>query len=974
MAPITARRDALAADLAASIRGEVLFGAGDRALYATDSSNYRQLPIGVVRPLDTEDLVAAVAACHRHGAPITMRGAGTGLAGQTCNTAVVIDASRHLDRVIAIDPVARTATVQPGVVLDDLRARAGKHGLTFGPDPATHNRCTLGGMLGNDSCGVHSVMAGRTSDNVVGLEVLTYDGVRLRVGATDDDELARRIAAGGREGAIYAEMRDIRDRYAEQVRARFPGIPRLVSGFALDRLLPERGFDVARALVGTEGTCVVVLEATLRLVPSPAGRALLVLGYPEIFTATDAVPSILATGPIGLEGFDGRFVEDLRRTSLHVADLDLLPPGGAWLFVEYGEDTAEGAAERAREMLDRLERQGSLAQSRILSDRREQARAWDVRESALGATAVVPGSARSWPGWEDSAVAPDRLSAYLRDLDALLDRYGYDRAFYGHFGQGCTHLRIDFDLKTDPGIARFRAFVEEAAHLVVRHGGSLSGEHGDGQSRAELLPLMFGDDLVEAFRRFRAAWDPDGKMNPGKVIDPLPIDRDLRLRVRPDAPRPATWFHYTRDEGDVSLAAERCVGVGLCRREEGGVMCPSYMATHEERHSTRGRARLLWELMHGDELPDAWRNDDVRDALDLCLACKGCKGECPVNVDMATLKAEYLAHYYEGRMRPVQAYSMGFIHWWSRLAARAPGLVNAAAGAPLLSRIGKRMLGIDARRRTPRFAKRTFRSEWAAGWRPAGPNPGGAPDQGSHEVLLFPDTFNNHFHPEVSRAAADVLAAAGYRVSIPGRELCCGRPLYDWGMLDRAKRLLRQDLAALRPQILAGTPIVVLEPSCASVFRDELPDLFPDRDDARRLASQVVLLDELLARDGTLPSAALERRALVQGHCHHQSILGMGPLTEAMGRVGLDAEILNAGCCGMAGSFGFERGEHCDVSLRIGERSLLPAVRSADEDTLVVSDGFSCREQIEQTTGRRVHHPAEVLAMALRRDVPAAGD
>ncbi|HEX3129134.1 MAG TPA: FAD-binding and (Fe-S)-binding domain-containing protein, partial [Thermoanaerobaculia bacterium] len=616
-------------DLRLAVRGEVRFDSGSRALYATDASNYRQIPIGVVVPKGPDDVEAAMAVCLRHGAPVLGRGGGTSLAGQACNVAVVLDVSRHLSRILEIDPERRLARVEPGVVLDKLRQEAARHGLTFGPDPATHAWCTLGGMIGNNSCGAHSLTTGRTSDNVESLEILTYGGLRLKVGATPDAELDRIVRSGGRRGEIYSGLRNLRDRYAKRIRERFPNIPRRVSGYNLDELLPERGFHVARALTGTEGTCAMILEATVRLVPAPRGRVLLVLGYEDVFAAADHVLEILEARPIGLEGMDRFLVEnDFTRRAFRDT-LSGLPPGGAWLMAEFedGDDR-----ETARQLAGRL---GGL----LLEDPAAQAAVWSVREAAVGTTSRDPRLGDAWPGWEDAAVAPARLSVYLRDFKALLGRFGYGAALYGHFGEGCIHARINFDLATAEGATRYRAFLEEAADLVVSHGGSLSGEHGDGQCRGELLARMFGEDLCDAFREFKTLWDPDGRMNPGKVIDPRPLDADLRVRT--PLQETETALRFPADDGRLSRAVLRCVGVGRCRREGTGVMCPSWQATGEEKHSTRGRARLLFEMLSGEVIQDGWRSEEVREALDLCLSCKGCRSDCPAGVDMASYKAEF---------------------------------------------------------------------------------------------------------------------------------------------------------------------------------------------------------------------------------------------------------------------------------------------------------------------------------------------
>jgi FAD/FMN-containing dehydrogenase/Fe-S oxidoreductase len=941
---------ALEDDLRRSLRGEVRFDAGHRALYATDASNYRQVPIGVVVPVDDEDLIAAVAACRRHGAPIVHRGAGTSLAGQCCNVAVVIDASRHLTGVREIDPERRIARVRPGTVLDDLRGSALRHGLTFGPDPATHGWCTVGGMIGNNSCGVHSLTTGRTSDNVEELEILTYDGLRLRVGATPEAEIDRIVRTGGRRGEIYRCLRELRDRYAGLIRERFPRLSRRVSGFNLDDLLPERGFHVARALAGTEGTCVTFLEATVRLTPAPKARVLAVLGYPDVVSAAESVPEVLKAEPIGLEGMDRFLVDNEFTRRSYRETLALLPQGDAWLLAEFGGESREEALERARRL---MVREGAL----LVESPAEQARFWQVREVAVATTSRDPRLGDGWPGWEDSAVPPEGFASYLRELLALLAGHGLGAALYGHFGEGCLHARIDFDFRTPGGIRTYRTFMEEAADLVVAHGGSLSGEHGDGQQRGELLPRMFGEELVQAFREFKAIWDPGNRMNPGKKVNPYPLDADLRPALR--LANPPTAFQFPGDigpgdSGGFARAVTRCVGVGRCRRATGGIMCPSFQATREEQHSTRGRARLLFEMLEGEVVRDGWRSEEVREALDLCLSCKGCRAECPAGVDMASYKAEFLHHHYAGRPRPRSAYAMGLIPWWARLASRFPGVANGMTQGPF-SGILKKLGGVHPDRRLPAFARRTFREEFS-------PSGGGRPT-----VLLWPDTFTNFFQPHIAHAAVEVLEAAGHRVGIPGRVLCCGRPLYDFGMLDLARRQLRQILEALRPEIEAGLPVVGLEPSCVAVFRDELINLFPEDEAARRLSAQTFTLAEFLVREGFEPPRRSRRQApaIVQGHCHHHSVMGLDADRTLLSRLGLDFRILDAGCCGMAGAFGFEA-EHHAVSLAVAGQALLPAVRAAGPEVLILADGFSCREQISQLTGRRPRHLAEAVREALR--------
>ncbi|HET7584018.1 MAG TPA: FAD-binding and (Fe-S)-binding domain-containing protein [Gemmatimonadaceae bacterium] len=969
---------ALEARLRANLRGEVRFTDGDRALYATDASNYRQTPIGVVIPRDVDDVVTTIAIARELHAPVLPRGCGTSLAGQCCNVAVVLDFTKYMHQVLDVDAELRLARARPGAILDSVRDAARAHGLTFGPDPATHDHCTIGGMIGNNSCGVHSVMASfagtgaRTSDNIRELDIVTYDGHRMRVGPTSEEDLQRIILAGGRRAEIYARLKRLRDRYGDLIRERYPHIPRRVSGYNLDELLPENGFNVARALAGSEGTCVTILEATLELIPEPPVRSLLVLGYPDVFAAGAHVPTVLRYRPIACEGIDDQLVHYMERKGLHARDVQILPEGNGWLLVEFGGSTREEADQFAHDLMDELRRAPDAPSMKLFDDPDEEHVIWAVRESGLGATAFVPQLPDTWPGWEDSAVHPDHLAGYLRDLRALFDKYGYQAALYGHFGQGCVHCRIPFDLVTHEGVANFRAFMEEASDLVLRYGGSLSGEHGDGQARAELLPKMFGEELMGAFREFKSLWDPEWRMNPGKVVSPYPLDSNLRIGTEYHPASPETHFHFPADRGDFSRAALRCVGVGECRRVGGGTMCPSYMVTREEKHSTRGRARLLFEMLRGETITDGWQSEAVKDALDLCLSCKGCKSDCPLNVDMATYKAEFLSHYYDEHRRPRSAYAFGLIPLWARAASHAPGLVNFLTQTPGLRSVAKAVAGIAPERGIPRFAATTFRERFGAqrenrtgGSAASGAAPSARRD-GNPDVLLWTDTFNNHFHPDTLGAAVDVLEDAGFHVRVPAATLCCGRPLYDYGMLDRARSWLQHTVRALRSDIEAGTPVVVLEPSCAAVFRDELLNLLPHDADAQRLSAQTFLLSELLAEHAPhYRPPTLHRKAVVHGHCHHTSVMKFTAEQEVLDAMGLDYELPPSGCCGMAGGFGFER-EHYDVSVRCGERVLLPAVRAAGRDTLIIADGFSCREQIAQGTGRRALHLADVLQLAIR--------
>jgi FAD/FMN-containing dehydrogenase/Fe-S oxidoreductase len=950
-------------DLRHAIRGEVRFDRGSRALYAADGSNYRQIPIGLVVPRSAEDVIAAVAVCRKYDAPILPRGAGTSLAGQCCNVAVVLDFTKYMNRILEIDPSRRFARVQPGVVLDSLRNAAEAHHLTFGPDPSTHSRCTLGGMIGNNSCGTHSLLAGKTVDNVEELHILLYDGTELSVGATSAGQLDAIVAGGGRRGEIYAGLRTIRDRYADQIRARFPRIPRRVSGYNLDELLPESGFHVARALVGTEGTCAVVLEAKVTLIHSPEHRSLVGLGFDDAFQAADHVPEMLEFKPIGLEGFEGAIIDGLRKKA--APNLDLLPDGRGILLVEFGFDDPQEARQTALRFIERMKQLPGAPSARLYSN--SEARAvWRIRESGPRAAAAAPGAPLEWEGWDDSAVAPDKLGAYLRDLRALLDEYHYQTAFYGHFGHGCIHMRVNFDLFTDMGIRSYGEFVERAADLVVSYGGSLSGEHGDGQSRGALLPRMFGDELIGAFREFKAVWDPGNKLNPHKVVDAyLPME-NLRLGADYAPLQPRTYFSFPDDGGSLARATLRCIGLGECRKHETGSMCPSYMVTLEEEHSTRGRAHMLFELLQGEVVRDGWKDEHVKHALDLCLSCKACKSECPTNVDIATYRAEFLAHYYEGRRRPLHAYAFGLVDRWLQLGSLAPRLANLFVRAPGFHHAIRRLLHLAPERRLPQLSPVSFQ-RWArrSGVRTTAVAPLPRRDARPVPVMLWVDTFNNYLHPETTRAALAVLQTAGCEVAIPERRLCCGRPLYDFGLLDRAKTYLRSIMDALGDQIDAGVPLIVLEPSCASVFRDELHNLFPADPRATRLRNQTFLLAEFLeSRHLSFQPPRLARTVVLHGHCHQKAMMKMGDEESLLRKMGVELQSLDSGCCGMAGAFGFEAGKFA-VSQAIGERVLLPAVRAAHADTLIVSDGFSCREQIRQATGRTAIHLAEAIQIAL---------
>lgn len=953
--------EVLEKELRAGIKGEVRFDRGSRAAYSMDASNYRQIPIGLVIPRDEADVLAAVTVCRKFGAPILSRGGGTSLAGQGCNVAVVLDFSKYFNQILELNPEGRFARVQPGLVLDTLRDAAEKHGLTFAPDPSTHNRCTLGGMIGNNSSGTHSLMGGKVQDNIEEMRVLLYDGTILTVGPTSDQELTRIVHENGRRGQIYSELVRLRNRYGDLARARFAKIPRRVSGYNFDELLPETPFNVARALVGSEGTCVIVLEAKVRLVHSPRYKSLVCLGFKDVFVAADSVPAILEFKPIALEGFEGDVLTVMRQKDLQPENIALLPPGDGYLLAEFGGNTAVAADAEADKLVSWLRKQSEPPVIKVVRDPGEVKRIWKVREASNGGTTVIPGQhSITHEGWEDAAVHPRVLGPYLRDYKALLAKYRYKGWYYGHFGEGCVHQRVTFDLETDRGVRTFRRFLEEAADLVVRYGGSISGEHGDGHARAFLYEKMFGAELVEGFRRFKKLWDPDNKLNPGKVVDPYPPEAFLKLGADYNPAQVKTHFHFPDDQGSLEKATQRCVGVGACRKTDAGTMCPSYQVTREEIHSTRGRAHLLFEMLRGELLTGSWRDQEVKESMDLCLSCKGCKSECPTNVDIATYKSEFLSHYYEGRLRPLNHYAFGFIDRWARLASFAPKLANAINSAPAVNRIARAVLHVAEQREIPKFAKETF-----VNWVRKQPDSTGS----RGEVVLFADTFNNYFRPNTARSAWEILRSAGFSVHVPQshRHLCCGRPLYDFGLLGAAKKYLQRVLNALEPYVNSGLPVIMLEPSCASVFRDELRGLFPHHSVAYRLRQQTFTLSSFLHTQvpNYEPPRLPGRKVLLHGHCHHKAVLKFSDEEALLRRMGVALKSLDSGCCGMAGPFGFEKTK-INIAQALGERVLLPAVRAADSDTIVVTDGFSCREQIVQNTGREPLHIAEVLQMALK--------
>ncbi|SEP23294.1 FAD-binding and (Fe-S)-binding domain-containing protein [Trujillonella endophytica] len=938
-----------ATELGAALRRAGLTDVDDsglaRALYSSDGSLYRVLPRAVVRPRHPDELVAVLEVCRSLGVPLTARGAGTSIAGNAVGTGVVVDTSRYLTRVRSIDAEARTATVDPGVVQAALQSAVRPHGLRFGPDPSTHNRCTVGGMIGNNACGSRALGYGRTSDNVVGLDVVTGGGERLTFGAgpvagsATLDRLQQLVA--GDLAAIRTEL----GRFGRQV-----------SGYSLEHLLPERGFDVARALVGSEGTLALVLGATVRLVADAPYRGLVVLGYPSMADAADATPALLPHGPTAVEGLDERIVQRLR--DVPAAVVPDLPRGGGWLVVELTGDSVAEIEAKAKGVLADA---GAL-DSLVVTDVAQAAAIWRIREDGAGLAARTSDGRPAHAGWEDAAVPVERLGTYLREFDALLAEHDLQGVPYGHFGDGCVHVRIDFPFGREPdrGRGAYRAFVTDAAALVARHGGSISGEHGDGRARGELLASMYSGRVLSLFERVKAVFDPDDVLNPGILVRPAPVDADIRVSA---APRLTTGLAlaYPHDGGDFSNAVHRCTGVGKCRADlsaSAGVMCPSFVATREEKDSTRGRARVLQEMLAPGGPVTGWRSPEVHDALDLCLSCKGCSSDCPTGVDMATYKSEVLHQSYKGRIRPRAHYVLGRLPFWSDLAARVPRLANAMMTSRLGGRLAKWTAGVDQRRSLPAFAPRTFRAEWAA--RPAVPS---TVTSDGPPVALWVDSFTDHFAPSVARAAVAVLEDAGYRVQVTGADTCCGLTWITTGQLDAARRVLAPTVAALAPLAAAGVPIVGLEPSCTAVLRGEAKDMVPG---AEAVAAATRTLAELL-RDtpGWEPPDLTGVPVVAQPHCHHHATMGWATDEQLLRDAGAELRRLG-GCCGLAGNWGVEKGHH-DVSVAIAEHQLLPAVAALPEDGVVLADGFSCRTQLDDLAGRQGVHLAELLAQRLGR-------
>lgn len=920
-------------------------------MYSADAGIYRVPPRTVVFPRHTDEIEGTLTVARELGVPITARGAGTSCAGNAVGPGIVIDTSRYLGRVLDVDRESATAVVEPGTIHATLQGRAREVGLRFGPDPSSHTRCTVGGMIGNNACGNRALGYGRTSDNIVGMELLTAAGTRLS---------ATTGVAGGPpsltgDDALVAELGRLTDDHLDTIRTTFGTFGRQVSGYALEHLVPERGRDIGRMVVGSEGTLAVVTQATVRLVTDPPATALAVLGFPDIYAAGDVAHLLKGLGAVAAEGIDSRIV-DVVRTRRGPGAVPDLPKGAAWMLVEVpGEGRADALA-----AADRVCREIGALDAAVVTDPAHAKALWKIREDGAGLSARSPRDRPAHAGWEDAAVPPARLGDYLRAFDALIEEHDVQGLPYGHFGDGCLHIRLDVDLDAPDATERYRRLMEEAADLVAAHGGSLSGEHGDGRARSALLPRMYGDEAMGLLGAVKHAFDPDNLLNPGILVDPVPVEADLRIPAARKVTVPLA-FGYPEDGGDFSQAVHRCTGVGKCRAAGTSttVMCPSYLATGEEKDSTRGRARALQEMLNGGTITDGWRAPEVHDALDLCLSCKGCASDCPTGIDMATYKSETLHQAYKGRLRPRSHYTLGRLPQLARLASRMPRIANAMTSLPGIKKVTLPAAGVDPRRSIPSFAPETFRS-WA---RAEGMIASAAQMAGAdHPVAIFVDSFTDHFSPDVGRSAVALLREAGFTPFVPAEALCCGLTFISTGQLDAARSTLDTAARVLAPVAAAGVPILGIEPSCTAALRHDLPRLV-DSEAARRVAARVRTVAELLGDaidEGRWRAPDLTGVEVVaQPHCHHHAVMSWSADEALLARTGASVQRLG-GCCGLAGNFGVELGHH-DVSVKVAEQQLLPAIEAASPDAVVLADGFSCQTQIADLSERSGVHLVELL-------------
>jgi FAD/FMN-containing dehydrogenase/Fe-S oxidoreductase len=980
-------------DLRRVVRGSVRFDPASLLLYSTDASMYQVEPIGVVTPRDADDVIAAFDVARRQNVALLPRGGGTSLTGQTVNRALVLDFSQHMNGVLEVNAEELWARVQPGLVQDELNHAIRDLGLLFGPDTSTSNRATLGGMLGNNSGGSHSIAYGLTVEHVLELDALLADGTRVRFGTVTPAEFEAKMRLDGSEGRIYREVAAIRAEYADEIRARYPKHWRRVAGYNLNELIgattisnrpavvagsaspdqdvggliekrvaPLNGapINMARVVVGSEGTLLTVLEAKVRLVRRPKRTAVDVIHYASIQEALESSQSILETGPYAVELTD-KLILDLARNNIEQRARAAFVQGdpGAILIVEYAGES-EGEVRSKIEALEaRRARQGFGYAAHLAYDLAEQQSIWKLRKAGLGLLLGMKGDKKPIAFVEDTCVEPKHLKEFVPRFADIFAKHDTTGAYYGHCSVGCLHIRPVIDLKTPRGLEQVKAIADEITDLVLEFGGTISSEHGDGRARSPFLERMYGPTLMRAFRRLKRAFDPDNRMNPGNIVDSPGILENLRYGIAYKTWEPKTLLDFSA-QGGFAASVEMCNGVGVCRKKLEGTMCPSYMITKDEEHSTRGRANALRAVLSG-RLPAAeFTGTRLYEVMDLCLECKGCKAECPSNVDMAKLKYEFLYHYYKANGLPLRNRMFGRVAKLSALAARTPRLSNAINALPPVRWLLEKTAGIDRRRPLPALAPETF-EQWFRRRTPPAAAPRG-------EVVLFHDTFVTYNTPEIGQAAVRLLEGAGYRVVLVDRK-CCGRPLISKGMLDEAREHAAWNVARLAPYARRGVAVVGLEPSCLLTLRDESVDLLRT-DDARVVAERSVLLEQFLLaerdRGLTLRFADGRRRALLHGHCHQKAMIGTAPTVAALKWAGYDVSEIDSGCCGMAGSFGFER-EHYDLSVALGNRRLAPAVKAADAATTVVAPGISCRQQIEHLTARRAKHPAEAVWEALAR-------
>jgi FAD/FMN-containing dehydrogenase/Fe-S oxidoreductase len=948
-------------DLRRVVNGEVRFDKMTRLLYSTDASIYQVEPIGVVLPRDKSDVQAVIEVANRHGVPLLPRGGGTSLAGQAVNRAIVLDFSPHMSQLLEVNPEERWGRIQPGLVQDELNALVRPQGLLFGPDTSTSNRATLGGMLGNNSAGAHSIAYGLTLHHVLELTVLLADGSEVVLTDLPPEALQAKLRGNGLDGQIYREVVRIVGEHREEILARYPKILRRVSGYNLDEFVNDQPFNLARLVVGSEGTLATVVEAKVRLVPRPRFTALDVIHYADLQEALESSQAILETGPYAVELTD-KMILDLARGNIEQSKRMGFVQGdpAALLIVEYAGESEFEVRAKAEALEARRVRAGVGYAAHLVYDPEAQQSIWKLRKAGLGLLLGMKGDQKPIAFVEDTAVDPAKLAAFVSRFRDIMAKHRARAGYYGHCSVGCLHIRPLINLKEERGVRQMAAIAREITELVLEFGGALSGEHGDGRARSPFNERLFGPRLYDAFRQIKRAWDPKNLMNPGNIVDAPPMTEHLRY-----GPTYKTWEPQTRldfsAQGGFAAAIEMCNGIGVCRKKLEGTMCPSYMVTRDEEHSTRGRANALRAVLSGQVPPSEFTGRRLYEVMDLCLECKACKAECPANVDMAKLKYEFLAHYYAANRLPLRNRLFGHIERLSRAGSRLAPLSNWVANSRLNRWVLDRFVGIDRRRPLPTFARQSF-TAWFDTHRPTGSGERG-------EVILFHDTFVTYNTPEIGKAAVGFLEAAGYRVRLIDKK-CCGRPLISKGMLREAQAHAAWNVARLALAARQGIPIVGLEPSCLLTLRDEYTDLVRS-EETRTVARQSLLLEEFLQRERAnglaLAFRGTGRRVLLHGHCHQKALVGTAPTVAVLQWAGFDVQEVDSGCCGMAGSFGFER-EHYDLSVALGNRRLVPAVKAAGPEVEVVAPGISCRQQIEHLAGRRPKHPAEVLWESLDRE------